>query len=161
MPKSPENRSFIPLYRSETNKILGGVCGGLGDYFDLDPNIIRVIFILLTVFGGSGLLIYLILWIILPSKSQTTLNGDHVRQNINEVKDKVHQFAHDLKFSSKRATDSNHTSQRSWLAIVVILLGLIFLFNNFGFGSLIDLGRLWPLILVALGVSIILKDERS
>jgi phage shock protein PspC (stress-responsive transcriptional regulator) len=59
------------LYRSETNTMLGGVSGGLADYFNIDVSIIRIIFAVLAIFGsGSGLVLYIILWIILPPESQ-------------------------------------------------------------------------------------------
>ena len=54
------------LYRSRSNKWLVGVCGGIGEYFDIDPTVIRVIFILAGFIMGGGLWIYLILWIIMP-----------------------------------------------------------------------------------------------
>lgn len=54
------------LYRSNTDKKLCGVCGGLAEYFDIDPTIIRLIFIFLTLFGGGGLLIYLICALVIP-----------------------------------------------------------------------------------------------
>ena len=54
------------LYRSRKNAMLGGVCAGLGEYFGIDPTIVRLIFVLLFLFGGHGLLIYLILWLVVP-----------------------------------------------------------------------------------------------
>ncbi|MEE1096956.1 MAG: PspC domain-containing protein [Bacteroidales bacterium] len=54
------------LYRSNTNRKLCGVCGGLAAHFDIDPTIIRLIFIFLTLFGGGGLLIYLICALVIP-----------------------------------------------------------------------------------------------
>lgn len=54
------------LYRSNTDRKLCGVCGGFAEYFDLDPTIIRLIFIFLTLFGGGGLLIYLICALVIP-----------------------------------------------------------------------------------------------
>lgn len=54
------------LYRSNTNKKLCGVCGGLAEHFDIDPTIIRLIFVFLTLFGGGGLLIYLICALVIP-----------------------------------------------------------------------------------------------
>jgi phage shock protein C len=54
------------LYRSNTNRKLCGVCGGLAEHFDIDPTIIRLIFIFLTLFGGGGLLIYLICALVIP-----------------------------------------------------------------------------------------------
>lgn len=54
------------LYRSGKNRILGGVCGGLGDYFDVDPTLIRLLWIFFVFAAGTGLLAYLITWLIIP-----------------------------------------------------------------------------------------------
>jgi phage shock protein C len=54
------------LYRSKTNRKLAGVCGGLAQYFNVDATLIRVLFVLLAVLGGSGLVLYLAMWIIVP-----------------------------------------------------------------------------------------------
>ena len=54
------------LYRSRKNRIIAGVCGGLGNYFGIDPVIIRILWLLLILYGGSGILIYIIAWIIIP-----------------------------------------------------------------------------------------------
>jgi phage shock protein C len=56
------------LYRSSSEKMLGGVCGGLADFFGLDVTVIRLIFVLLAILGGHGVLIYLLLWIIAPQE---------------------------------------------------------------------------------------------
>jgi len=58
------------LYRSRTNRKLAGVCGGLAQYFNTDATLIRVLFVVLAVVGGSGLLLYLALWIIVPNEPQ-------------------------------------------------------------------------------------------
>ena len=50
--------------------MLGGVCGGLGELLDIDPTIVRLVFVLLALWGGSGALIYLILWLIAPYKDE-------------------------------------------------------------------------------------------
>jgi phage shock protein C len=54
------------LARSSRDKKLGGVCAGLADYFDLDPTIVRVVWLLAVFLGGTGILAYLVLWIVLP-----------------------------------------------------------------------------------------------
>jgi phage shock protein C len=56
------------LYRSTTNRKLAGVCGGLAQYFNVDATLIRVLFVLLAVLGGSGLVLYLAMWIIVPKE---------------------------------------------------------------------------------------------
>ena len=54
------------LMRSSTDKKIGGVCAGLADYFDLDPTLVRIVWLLAIFFAGTGFLIYIILWIALP-----------------------------------------------------------------------------------------------
>jgi phage shock protein C len=54
------------LQRSRTEKMIGGVCGGLAEYFTVDPTIVRVLWVLLTLLGGAGILLYVVLWIIMP-----------------------------------------------------------------------------------------------
>lgn len=54
------------LYRSQNNRMLAGVCGGLGEYLTLDPTVIRIIWALFCLFGGTGLLLYLICAVIIP-----------------------------------------------------------------------------------------------
>ena len=54
------------LYRSRNQRMVAGVCGGLAEYFNVDATMIRVLFLVLTVVGGSGLVIYLVMWIIVP-----------------------------------------------------------------------------------------------
>jgi phage shock protein PspC (stress-responsive transcriptional regulator) len=56
------------LYRSRTNRKLAGVCGGLADYFNVDATLIRVLFVVLTLLGGAGPLLYLAMWIIVPDQ---------------------------------------------------------------------------------------------
>jgi phage shock protein C len=58
------------LTRSESDRILGGVCGGLGEYFDIDPTLIRLGFVAALLFGGSGPILYLIAWLIIPSEGE-------------------------------------------------------------------------------------------
>lgn len=56
------------LYRIPSEGMIGGVCAGLGDYFDIDPTIVRLVFVLLFFAGFSGGLIYLVMWLIVPIK---------------------------------------------------------------------------------------------
>ncbi|HET6759689.1 MAG TPA: PspC domain-containing protein [Propionibacteriaceae bacterium] len=58
------------LYRSRSQRMLAGVCGGLAEYFNLDATLIRVLFLVLAVFGGSGLVIYVVMWLIVPDASK-------------------------------------------------------------------------------------------
>ena len=54
------------LYRSRTNRQVAGVCGGLAEYFNLDATLVRILFVVLAMLGGSGIVLYLAMWIIVP-----------------------------------------------------------------------------------------------
>lgn len=58
------------LYRSNRDKMIAGVCGGLAEYLGMDPTVIRLIFLLLLFLGGNGFLIYLIMWIVVPAEPE-------------------------------------------------------------------------------------------
>ena len=79
------------MYRDPDKRIIGGVCAGMGAYWDTEPWIIRVIFLALTMAGGLGILIYLILYVVLPEAKTTAqkieMKGDPV--NIHNIKDSV------------------------------------------------------------------------
>ncbi len=79
------------MYRDPDRRIIGGVCAGIGAYWNNDPWIIRIIFVILTLIGGLGILIYLILYIVLPEAKTTSqkieMKGEPL--NIKNIKDAV------------------------------------------------------------------------
>ena len=56
------------LFRSKKNKVIAGVCGGIGEYFNVDPVLIRLLWVVFTLIGGAGILAYIIAWIIIPEE---------------------------------------------------------------------------------------------
>ena len=77
-PRHPVRR----LYRSRRDRSIAGICGGLGDYFDADPTMIRLIMLLLILFGGLSIWAYVILWIVIPEEPTRKFNiyGTEKRQ---------------------------------------------------------------------------------
>jgi len=79
------------MYRDTDNRIIGGVCAGMGAYWNIDPVIIRIIFIALILAGGIGAIVYLILYIVLPeartTAQQIEMKGDPV--NIHNIRQAV------------------------------------------------------------------------
>lgn len=73
------------LYRSEDNKMLAGVCGGIAEYFNIDPTLVRVIWAAVSIFGGGGVLLYIIMAIIVPVKS-SVIAGEVKPENKTEEK---------------------------------------------------------------------------
>ena len=144
------------LYRSRTDQMIGGVCGGLGAYFNIDPTLVRLIVVLMAVFGGSGVLIYLILWIIVPEEGRTTGTPQEVIQsNAQEVGDRAREFGESLGrgFSSSTGTTRSSNAQGGLIfGLLLILLGGMFLLQNF---TAINLSRFWPVILIVLGLALL------
>ncbi|MCK9639497.1 MAG: PspC domain-containing protein [Prolixibacteraceae bacterium] len=87
------------LYRDPDDKVLGGVCGGLGAYFAIDPVIIRILFVLIFFLGGSGVLVYLVLWIVVPKAYSTAqrleMKGEEV--NIDNISKSIKEEMQDVK----------------------------------------------------------------
>ena len=54
------------LHRSRTEKMIAGVCGGIAEYLDMDPTLVRLVWVLVALLAGTGILLYLILWVIMP-----------------------------------------------------------------------------------------------
>jgi phage shock protein C len=77
------------LRRSRSGRILGGVCAGVAHYFDTDPLIIRLIFIGITLAMGSGVLLYVALWVLIPDGAESTPVGELIESGINEIREEV------------------------------------------------------------------------
>ena len=60
------------IYRSSKERVIAGVCGGLGEYFDKDPVLFRILFVLVTLIFGFGVLAYLVMWISMPKDTKRT-----------------------------------------------------------------------------------------
>lgn len=134
------------LYRSETDKMIAGVCGGLGEYLRLDPLIIRIFFVVLAItLNGTALLIYLLLWVLVPTRSALGQGQSQPTQPLAP--------------EDQRAANNRLVIIGAALA----LLGLIILLDNLGLLIWLDAGRLWPLLLIAVGSLVVLnnlKDKR-
>ena len=72
------------LFKSESNKVIGGVCGGLGEYLGIDPTILRIIAVVLIFFHGAGLVIYLIAWLCMPKRRPETYGYQNQYQQYDQ-----------------------------------------------------------------------------
>ncbi len=128
------------LYRSSSDKMIAGVCGGLGRYFSVDATIVRLVFLLLLFLGGGGFLLYLILWIVVPEEQQAGAAPQEVIQANTQ----------DLAQSAARHGPLI-------FAALLIFLGVWFLLQNL---LHIDLGQLWPVILIVIGLALLIPALR-
>jgi phage shock protein C len=151
---------YKKLYRSVTDKMLAGVCGGLAEYFAIDPVIVRLIFVLAVIFGGSGILAYIILWIIIPQKPYiiTPFNTNPPSgDSSSSTEEKKSETSNpDMNYVNINKTQSNRSI---YAGAFLILLGGIFLLDNFV--PHFHFGDFWPLILIGLGFAIILNARNN
>ena len=129
------------LYRSSDNKVIAGVCGGLGEYFDIDPTLLRLIAVVAAVAGaGMPVLAYLLGWIIIPQR----FPGDVEAPEAAPVQ------------STARVSDSK---TRTYLpGLILVALGVIFLMREYFYWF--SFGDLWPIVLVIIGLVLILRHRR-
>lgn len=80
------------LYRSRSQKMLGGVCGGLGEYFDVDPILIRLLFVVTTFISGAGILAYIILWIVVPFEGDESPRMDTLKRDFDDISVRVREY---------------------------------------------------------------------
>ena len=87
------------LYRSRTDKMIGGVCGGLGQYLGIDSTIVRLFFVLLAMGNGVGVLIYLTLWLVVPREGQAeaTTVENTIRSGADEIAERARAVSDDLR----------------------------------------------------------------
>ena len=140
------------LYRSAKSKVFGGIAGGIAEYFDIDPIIIRLLFVIIAFAGGGGVIVYLILWIALPLEPLTSFNYNMGSGQPYATENPGTQPGTD---SSTEASNPFNIpvkpENRNSLigGIVLITLGIIFLANRFI--PNIHFGDIWPLALVIIG----------
>ncbi len=126
------------IYRSQKNKVIGGVCGGIGEYFDIDPVLIRLIFIILFFSAGVGFLGYIIAWIIIPEKplDKANIEVENDEETIKRKKAKRTKvigyilFGLGIFFILNLWFNINLKLSPEFLAIAIILIGLILIFKN-------------------------------
>ena len=124
------------LTRSDTDRLLAGVCGGIAAYLSVDSTLVRLAFIVLLFASGIGLPMYLILWIIMPLATDANKPGSAIVQdNIEEMGVKV-------------SNSVNRLSRPGTVGVLLVALGSFFLLTQFG----LDSALLWPALFIGLGI---------
>lgn len=150
------------LYLSEKDKKISGVCGGIAEYFDVDSTIIRLAWVLFAIFGGTGIIAYIIASFIMPVNPYYETSSHWEKSNTNE-KDEDSSIKNEYHQMYKENNDKN----RFLLGLLLILLGTFFfsrnLFPNFPWHWL-NIGYIfsnfWPIILIILGIFTIISGRK-
>lgn len=146
------------LTRSNTDKILGGVCAGLGDYLNIDPVFIRLFFIILTALDGIGFWIYVILWIILPSPTI-----QYEKFEMDQVGERARQMGSEF----SQAVSKPNPEGVKYLGIGLVLVGIFFMAEriihqlDLRWFTWFDRDILWALLLVTAGVVLLVRAVKE
>lgn len=117
------------LYRSERSKVIAGVCGGLGEYFAIDPVFLRIIMVLLVFANGIGLIAYIVCWIAMPRQPEDSV--------VAEAKPPAQWHLY-------------------LPGLILIVVGVVFLFDQFFWWF--SWRYVWPVLLIAAGVALIWRS---
>ncbi|MCG2768061.1 MAG: PspC domain-containing protein [Anaerolineae bacterium] len=149
------------LYRSDTDKMIGGVCSGLGEYLGIDPTIVRIFFVLLGLADGFGGLIYLVLWLVLPPAGQTETTS--LEQTIRAGTDEIAERARALGGELREASGRPHPQTNLIIGGVLVLFGALFLIRNLDITWLrwLNFGMLWPALLIVAGVVLLTRHLKG
>jgi phage shock protein C len=134
------------LFRQQQGSMIGGVCSGLGEYLRIDPLFIRIFLVLWAVTGGSAVLVYLILWVVIPSQ------GDEAPMKLD---DRIHRVGQELS-----AVFQHPNSQLVIFAgIGLIGMGAYYLLRqaNFAWLSWFNWDLVWPFFLVFAGAVVLVR----
>ena len=144
------------LYRSESNRVLGGVCAGLSAFLGIDPVLIRIFFIAWTVLGEFSVLIYLLLWMIIPSDTSTEADGVF---QMNDLGARFHQMGREIGEISRQPS----SELISFTGIGLIAWGVYYLVRRLV--PHLDLWAysqyLWPAMLIIAGVLVIIRTTKK
>lgn len=148
------------LIRSNSDKFLAGVCGGIANYFDIDPIIVRILFLLITFSGGAGLLIYVILWVIMPEPGDEKLsNEEAAKKNSEQLEKKFEEVVEQID------TKNGKNIAQAVFGILILLFGIYLLLNNFGLGHYLSIfwefGKFWPVLIIFFGFYLLFKKNEQ
>ena len=138
------------LYRSPTEHRIAGICGGLAEYFNVDPVLVRVIFVILFFLSGIGLLVYIILWLVVPVREKEEGTVEVITPGGQE----------EVVSEPSKTEESTKAMKKHNLlgGIILIGLGAIFLAENFL--PVYRLNKFWPLLLIIFGLAILWKSGK-
>lgn len=129
------------LYRSRNDKVIAGVCGGIGEAYNIDPLWIRLIAALLVLADGVGLIIYIVAWISMPENPQQTGKKTEAEKAVEKASPVVQKTG---------------TSKVLGIICIIIGAGLMFRYSF----SWFSFKYIWPLVVIGIGVYLLVQNEK-
>lgn len=144
----------VRLERSNTNRIIAGVCGGLGEYLEIDATLVRVFFVVFALFG-LGIIVYIALILLMPLPGRAAPFGP-TASGIAPDGGASTETGASPTTSPSDVTDRRRTTVGAFL----VAIGVIFLLGNFGVFRFLDFRYVWPLVVIGFGVLLLVQRTR-
>ena len=146
------------LYRSKKDQIIGGVCGGIAEYFGIDSTLVRLAFVLFALIEGAGIIAYIIAWIIIPERPEGTQKSE---EEVYDVEIDKEDEEGEYKASAQEPEEEKKSKEqrKRILGLILVALGIFFIIDNWIPGFYWR--RFWPVILIILGVVLIYREVRG
>jgi len=144
------------LYRSKSDRVLFGICGGIAKYFNVDATLIRILFLLLAL-SGIGILFYIALALIIPEDPTEQIEGDRehaAKKFIENIGHNAQKIAHELKHGKNWWSDSKNV-----LGIIVLVIGVILLAQVFFPIIFMPLHMLLPIVVIGIGLYFLVRKK--
>ena len=147
------------LARSQTDRVISGVCSGLGAYLGIEAVWVRLFFVLMALADGFGVLAYLILWIVMPEAGrQEAAVGLVIESNVQEMAGRAQEAAHGI---GEAVRNGSNRQAGIIFGSALIFLGVIFLLDNLHLFAWLSFGNLWPLVLILGGLALLISRVRG
>jgi phage shock protein C len=141
------------LMRSRTDQMIGGVCGGLANYLGVDTTLVRLVFVLLVLGNGAGVLIYLLLWMVIPREDR--LAGARTEETISANASEIADRARSLGDEVRGMASTPNPKAALFFGVALIGLGIVFLLENLHWLWWFRSDVLWPVLLILAGLLLI------
>lgn len=158
------------LYRSRQDQMIAGVCGGLGEYLSIDSVWIRLFFLLLLFATGFGFGAYIVLWLVVPEQGREDApTSDIIQDNVQDMAERAREMGQSIQKGLQRSRSSDGAAQSAagtppgaiFFALACIFLGSFLLLKQLGLTWWLGMDALWPLLIIALGVALLVTRVKE
>ena len=146
------------LHRSQTDRLVAGVCGGLAEYLGFDSNLVRLFFLLLGIGGGIGFAVYLIMWVIVPYEGVPG-SADAAQTGAQEIAERAQSVGEEIREIASRPSQKLGI----WVGGALVVWGVLALMRSLDLPWLAWLRAdlLWPVLLIIAGAALIWRQNRG
>ncbi len=161
------------LYRSRGERMIAGVCGGIAQYFAIDPTLVRLFAVLAAIFsGGVVVLLYFVLWVVVPEEPFEAATAARAGAGTSEAGGSAASSESGSTFGSSASwsgfggygfppTDEQRQRRSRWIGFALLGLGLLILASNLHLFSWVHWSLIWPIFLIGGGFFLIMRQRRQ